>query len=205
MRADRNKAGESGGVTTIDTTATVKSFSAANCSRNEALRGGIAYVMGGALIKVNTSKFERNKASSGGCFYIDANARFVSEFNTYRHSESRAQVATFAALVGHHHSRRHVRARRLQVRRRVSSTTPTSSTSSAQCLVTTRPRRTAAPGAWLALDSSSPSLARSLTQTLQPSSLAAISSRRRRASPIRHSSATLRPREVRSTFIPLRI
>ena len=85
------------------------------------------------------------------------------------------------------------------------STTPTSSTSSAQCLVTTRPRITAAPGAWLALDSSSPSLARSLTQTLQPSSLAAISSRRRRASPIRHSSATLRPREVRSTFIPLRI
>ena len=66
LRADRNQAGESGGVASIDTTATVKGFSAANCSRNEALRGGIAYVMGGALIKVNTSKFEQNKASSVG-------------------------------------------------------------------------------------------------------------------------------------------
>ena len=57
--------------------------------------------MGGGTLLVNASHFEQNFADgSGGCFYVDASAKFTSEFNTHHGSESKgAGAALYAALV----------------------------------------------------------------------------------------------------------
>ena len=78
----------------MDATANVQGFTLSNCSRNRALRGGVAYLMGGGTLFINSSHFEQNFADGpGGCFYIDASARFTSEYNTHHGSESKGDGA----------------------------------------------------------------------------------------------------------------
>lgn len=95
-----NTAGQSGGVLSVDATAEISSFVGANCTRNHALRGGVAYISGGGSLLTNKSYYNDNSANLGGCFYVDANSHFSQSADT--HSNSRATTgegaATYAML-----------------------------------------------------------------------------------------------------------
>ena len=58
-------------------------------------------MMGGGTLLINSSHFEQNFADGpGGCFYIDASARFTSEYNTHHGSESKGAGAALYAAQG---------------------------------------------------------------------------------------------------------
>ena len=88
MTANYNWASQSGGVLSIEDTSVVLRFSGVNGTGNHALRGGVAYVSGGGTLTTRTCNFVKNTANYGGCFYVDANAMFVSENDVHSNSSS---------------------------------------------------------------------------------------------------------------------
>ena len=85
----------------VDPAAVVERFSNASCAANFALRGGVAYLGGGATLAVNSSHFEANQASFGGVYYADASSRLVvdrTDHNGTFTTSAGSGGALFAAL-----------------------------------------------------------------------------------------------------------
>ena len=100
MTSDYNWASQSGGVLSIEDTSVVSRFTGVNGTGNQALRGGVAYINGGGSLTTQTCNFVKNTANYGGCFYVDANAMFVSENDIHSNSSSISGpgAVLFAAL-----------------------------------------------------------------------------------------------------------